>query len=100
MGERMMLCCPEFNDLGEEMWEIKRLTDLTRLLGDPEKAKRAANFLLATSKLSRFRHANEPTSEDDALERHNIEDAEAKDIPKSRYTDYQSGAKISNGLQA
>lgn len=47
------------------MWEGQRVTDLTRLLGDPGiMARRAANFLLATGVLSQFNHANEPSIED------------------------------------
>lgn len=63
--EHVLLCCPEFNDLRGEMWEGKRETNLTRLLGDPAIAKRAANFLLATGKLYQFKHAKEPSSKDE-----------------------------------
>lgn len=76
----MLLCWPEFKDLREEMWKGKRVTDLTRLLGDPDLAKRAANLLLATGELSQFRHANEPSREDDAHQRHTTGDAEAENI--------------------
>lgn len=65
--EHVLLCCPEFKDLREEMWNGKRVTNLTRLLGDPDTAKRAANLLLATGELSQFRHADEPSNADDAL---------------------------------
>lgn len=63
--EHVLLCCPDFNDLREEMWEGKRETNLTRLLGDPAMAKRTANFLLATGELYQFKHANERSSEDE-----------------------------------
>lgn len=72
MLNMVLLHCPEVKDLREEMWERKRVTYLTRLLGDPKTAKRAANFLLAAGEfflhLGSFRHANELSSEENALE--------------------------------
>lgn len=59
-----LLECPRFNELREEMWEGKRETDLTRLLGTPALAAKVSKFFLATGELSQFRHLNESVFSD------------------------------------
>lgn len=56
-----------------------RWTNLKRLLGEPEMAERAANFLLATGKPSQFRHIKEFSCEDYTPERHTTGGAEEID---------------------
>lgn len=47
------LCCPESNGLREIMWEGKRETNLTRLLGDLEMANLSSELsaTLATERI-------------------------------------------------
>ena len=44
--QQILLCCPEFEELRETMWETRRETDLKALIGSSELAKRAAQFLI------------------------------------------------------
>ena len=59
-----LLECPGFNELREEIWEGKRETDLTRLLGTPSLTAKESKFLLATGELSQFRHLSETVVSD------------------------------------
>ncbi len=52
-------------------------TDLTGLLGAPGLAKKAAQFLINTGELPKFRYTGEASIEDDHV---NIGEAEAEDF--------------------
>ena len=77
--QHILLCCPEFKELRETMWEIRRETDLKALLGSAELAKRAAQFLINTRLLPQFSHANLSSTEEDVSDADTGE-AEAEDI--------------------
>lgn len=77
--QHILLCCREFEELRETMWEIRRETDLKTLLGSSELAKRAAQFLINTRLLPQFPHANLSSSEEDVSDVDTGE-AEAEDI--------------------
>ena len=62
--QHVLLCCPEFDELREKMWEGKRETDLSILLGAPGLAKKAAQFLIETGELVQFRHVKQASPED------------------------------------
>lgn len=62
--EHVLLCCHEFEKLREKMWEDNRETNLTRHLGGPGLAKKAAQFLINTGKLAQFRHVKQDSTED------------------------------------
>ena len=61
----ILLCCPEFEELRETMWETRRETDLKTLLGSSKLAKRAAQFLINTRLLPQFSHVNLSSTEED-----------------------------------
>ena len=63
--EHILLCCREFKELRETMWEIQREIDLKALLGSAELAKRPAQFLINTRALPQFSHANLSSTEED-----------------------------------
>ncbi len=63
--QHILLCCPEFEELRETMWETRRETDLKAMIGSSELAKRAAQFLINTRLLPQFSHANLSSSEED-----------------------------------
>ncbi len=63
--QHILLCCPEFEELKETMWEIRRETDLKTLLRSLELAKLAAQFLNNTRLLPQFSHANLSSTEED-----------------------------------
>lgn len=62
--QHVLLCYPEFDELREKMWEGKRETDLSILLGTPGLAKKAAQFLIETGELIQFRHVKQASPED------------------------------------
>lgn len=70
MRAHVPLCCPEFNGLREVMWEGKRGTDPTRLLGDLEMANSSSELSTALATGRIVSNKEEPSSEGDALERH------------------------------
>ena len=66
--QHTLLECPGFNELREEMWEGKRETDLTRLLGTPVLVAKVSKFLLATGELMQFKHLNETQADIDSVD--------------------------------
>ncbi len=77
--QQTLFCFPEFEEVKETMWEIRRETDLKILLGSSELAKRAAQFLINTRLLPQFSHANLSSTEEDVSDIDNGE-TEDKDI--------------------
>ena len=77
--QHIFLCCPEFEELKETMWETQRKTDLKSLLGSSELAKRAAQLLINTRLLPQFSHANLSSTEEDVSDVDTGE-TEAEDI--------------------
>lgn len=52
--QHILLCCPEFEELRETMWEMRREKDQETLLVSAELAKRVAQFLINTRLLPQF----------------------------------------------
>ena len=77
--QHILLCCPEFEELRETMWETQRKTDLKTLLELSELAKRAVQFLINTRLLTQFSWANLSSTEED-VSNVDIGETEAEDI--------------------
>ena len=77
--QHILLCCPDFEELKENMWETRRETDLKALLGSSESAKREAQFLINTRLLPQIFHANLSSTEEDVSDV-DSEETEAEDI--------------------
>lgn len=77
--QHVLLCRPEFDERSERMWEGRRETNLTRLLGTSEHAKKAAQFLIDTGQFPQFRHVKQASQENDTASDGNVTMGEAED---------------------
>ncbi len=63
--QHILLCCSEFDELRETIWEVQRKKDLKTLIGSVELAKQVAQFLINKRLLPQFSHANLFSAEED-----------------------------------
>lgn len=61
---------PEFDELWEKIWESKRDTDISVLLGVPWLAKKAAQLVIETGELVQFSHVRQASPEDHVSNSH------------------------------
>lgn len=64
----VLLSCPGFDSQREEMWVSGRVTDLTKLLGEPPLAAKATKFLLSTGEFLQFKFATAPEGDNNVAD--------------------------------
>lgn len=60
--------CPGFDNQREEMWVSGRVTDLTKLLGEPPLAAKATKFLLSRGEFLPFKLATAPEGDNNVAD--------------------------------